>query len=246
MTDERARQPAPAPSLRSIAPSIFLPAMIYEVGNGAMAPVIALTALDLGASVVQAAFALALLGIGRVLGDIPASWLADCIGDRKAMLAASALQMLAVGRLGRDLPSSSWCCAGADRYVQRVVLFGAAVLSNGVGTTSAACTSDVHACWISSDRPLRGAVRWSWSDQLDRASRCIRRGGRFGAICGTAPYHYPGCPPRRTGAEDGPGRHHIVADVCHASPSVRDVRACGPWSGRPTRCPGDRPPTLGI
>jgi len=79
-----------------MAPSVFLPALIYEIGNGAIAPVIALTALDLGASVGQAAFMLALLGIGRVIGDIPASWLADRIGDRRAMLVASCLQVTAV------------------------------------------------------------------------------------------------------------------------------------------------------
>ena len=81
-----------------MAPSVFLPAMVYEIGNGATAPVIALTALQLGASPTKAGFMLALLGIGQVLGDIPASAVADRIGDRRAMLLAAALA--AVGSLG--------------------------------------------------------------------------------------------------------------------------------------------------
>ncbi len=80
-----------AVSLRSIAPSVFLPAMVYEIGNGATAPVIALTALRLGASPSTAGFMLALLGVGQILGDIPASALADRIGDRKAMILAAGL-----------------------------------------------------------------------------------------------------------------------------------------------------------
>ena len=79
-----------------MAPSVFLPALVYEIGNGAIAPVIALTALDLGASVTTAGFMLALLGVGQVIGDVPASWLADRIGDRRAMTVAAALSIIAV------------------------------------------------------------------------------------------------------------------------------------------------------
>ncbi len=83
-------------TLRSIAPSVFLPALVYEIGNGAIAPVIALTALDLGASPGTAGFMLALLGIGQILGDVPAARLADRIGDRHAMLLAAGLALLAL------------------------------------------------------------------------------------------------------------------------------------------------------
>ncbi|GMA86117.1 MFS transporter [Angustibacter aerolatus] len=76
-------------TLRSIAPSVFLPALVFEIGNGAVAPVVALTALDLGASAGTAALVLALLGVGQVLGDVPAARLADRLGDRRAMLLAT-------------------------------------------------------------------------------------------------------------------------------------------------------------
>lgn len=78
-----------------MAPSAFLPAMIYEIGNGAAAPIIAITALDLGASPKQAGLVLALLGIGQVLGDMPSSWLADRLGDRRAMVVAATVAIAA-------------------------------------------------------------------------------------------------------------------------------------------------------
>lgn len=82
--------------LRSVGPSVFLPALVYECGNGAIAPIIALTALDVGAGPVVAAYMLALLGIGQVLGDVPSSFLADRIGDRRAMLAAALVAIVAL------------------------------------------------------------------------------------------------------------------------------------------------------
>src|SRR5689334_18442576 len=79
--------------LRAIAPSMFLPALVYEIGQGAIMPVIALTALADGATPGTAAFLLSLLGIGQILGDIPASAVAARIGERAAMLVASGIAM---------------------------------------------------------------------------------------------------------------------------------------------------------
>jgi MFS family permease len=69
---------------------------MYEIGNGAIAPIIALTALDLGSTAVTAGYMVALLGIGRVLGNVPSSWVTDHLGDRRAMLAASAMTVVAL------------------------------------------------------------------------------------------------------------------------------------------------------
>jgi MFS family permease len=82
--------------LRAIAPSVFLPALVYEIGNGAIAPVIALTALADGAAPSTAAFIMSLLGIGQIIGDIPASALADRIGDRRAMIVAAGVAIVAL------------------------------------------------------------------------------------------------------------------------------------------------------
>jgi MFS family permease len=65
--------------------------MIYEIGNGAVAPVLVTTATQLHASTGMAAFSVSLLGIGRVLGDVPAAWIADRFGDRRSMLGAAIL-----------------------------------------------------------------------------------------------------------------------------------------------------------
>lgn len=82
--------------MRALVPTLFVPTLVYEIGNGAILPVIVLTAVDLGGSVGQSAFMVALIGIGRMLGDVPASALADRIGDRRAMLVASLLAAAAL------------------------------------------------------------------------------------------------------------------------------------------------------
>jgi MFS family permease len=82
--------------LRAIAPSMFLPALVYEIGQGAVMPVIALTALADGAAPSTAAFVLSLLGIGQILGDIPASAVAARIGERRAMFVAASLAVPAL------------------------------------------------------------------------------------------------------------------------------------------------------
>ena len=84
------------PTLRSLVPSAFLPCMVFEIANGAIAPVIALTALGLGASPALAGFMLTLLGIGLVLGDVPAASVAERIGDRRAMLFSALVAAVAL------------------------------------------------------------------------------------------------------------------------------------------------------
>jgi MFS family permease len=78
-------------TLRSFGLGVYLPSLLYGIGQGAMAPIIALSALDLGASVGIASLVVALAGIGQLLGDLPAGALAGRIGERKAMLAAAVL-----------------------------------------------------------------------------------------------------------------------------------------------------------
>jgi MFS family permease len=93
-------------SLLSVAPAVFLPTLIFEIGMGALAPMIALSARELGASVGMAGLVLALLGVGQILGDIPAGALAARVGDRKAMLIASAIALVTL--LGCAVASTLW------------------------------------------------------------------------------------------------------------------------------------------
>jgi MFS family permease len=81
---------------RSLLTSAYLPALLYETGMGAIAPVVALVAAGLGAGLDQAALVVALIGIGQILGDVPAGALAARIGDRRAMIVAAALACVAL------------------------------------------------------------------------------------------------------------------------------------------------------
>ena len=78
-------------SLRAVTPSVFLPSLLYGLGQGAIAPVIALSALDLGASVAVASLVVAAVGVGQTLADIPAGTLTTRVGERRAMLLATVL-----------------------------------------------------------------------------------------------------------------------------------------------------------
>jgi MFS family permease len=81
---------------RSLLTSAYLPALLYETGLGAVAPVVALVAAGLGAGLDQAALVVALVGVGQILGDVPAGALAARVGDRRAMLVAAAVACAAL------------------------------------------------------------------------------------------------------------------------------------------------------
>lgn len=86
----------PSFTLRSVAAGVFLPALIFEIGIGAIMPMIALQATSLGASIATAGFILTLLAIGQIAGDVPAGALAARVGDRKAMLIAAGLSVFTI------------------------------------------------------------------------------------------------------------------------------------------------------
>lgn len=79
------------PTLRSLGWSVYLPTFIFAMGQGAVIPVVALTARDLGASVGIASLAVAVRGIGTMAFDIPAGKLVARVGERRAMLVATAI-----------------------------------------------------------------------------------------------------------------------------------------------------------
>jgi MFS family permease len=87
--------PAPV-RLRSIGPSVYLPTLLYGIGQGAIAPVVALSARDLGASIATASLVVAAAGLGQVVGDIPAGALTARVGERRAMLLATGLAATAL------------------------------------------------------------------------------------------------------------------------------------------------------
>lgn len=86
----------PITGLWSIGPSVYLPSLLFGIGQGAIAPVIPLSARDLGGSVATAGLVVALLGVGKIVGDLPAGMLAVRLGERRAMLFALAVVLAAL------------------------------------------------------------------------------------------------------------------------------------------------------
>jgi MFS family permease len=72
--------------LRSIALSAYGPTVVAAVGAGAVAPVVALTALALGASQPVAAFTAGLVLVAELFFAVPAGALVHRIGERRALL----------------------------------------------------------------------------------------------------------------------------------------------------------------
>ena len=111
---------------------MFLPALVFETGMGALAPMIALSGRGLGASVGMAGLVLALLGVGQILGDIPAGALAARVGDRRAMLIASGIALVTL--LGCALADTLGASTPSLDASIRQVRMGALVIEAAPGT----------------------------------------------------------------------------------------------------------------
>ncbi len=109
----------PPVTLRSIAATAFVPPALFSVGQGAIAPVVVISATHLGASPAQAALVVAIAGIGQVVADIPAGVLAARIGDRSAMVVAAGLTSGALG---------------VCMWAPNLIAFTAAMFATGMGT----------------------------------------------------------------------------------------------------------------
>lgn len=75
-------------SWRQVAIPVYGPTLLVSIGAGAILPLVALSARELGASLGVAALVVAMLGIGQLVGDLPAGALAARIGERRALILA--------------------------------------------------------------------------------------------------------------------------------------------------------------
>ncbi|MEQ4518721.1 MFS transporter [Pseudarthrobacter sp. B907] len=102
-------------SLRSIAVPAFGPALLFSIGEGAILPVVALSARDLGASVAVAALIVTLIGLGSWFFNLPASLLTLKFGERWAIVGAAAASAvaLAAAALAPLVPDGIWLLAAA-------------------------------------------------------------------------------------------------------------------------------------
>jgi MFS family permease len=103
--------------LSRIAVPAFGPTVLASLGHGAVLPVLALSARELGASVGVAALTVALLGVGQLAGALPSGALAARIGERRALLVAAAVEAAAMA---------------AALSAQSVWMLGAAVFAMGL------------------------------------------------------------------------------------------------------------------
>ncbi|CCH78232.1 putative transporter [Nostocoides japonicum T1-X7] len=82
----RTSSPGETFTFRSIAVPAYGPTVVAALGTGATAPVIALAAIDLGASVSVASFAVGLGLVAEVFFAIPAGSLIARVGERRALI----------------------------------------------------------------------------------------------------------------------------------------------------------------
>lgn len=80
--------------LRSVALTAYGPTVVNALGHGAVLPVLALRARELGADVGTAALVVALLGVGQLLTSLPAGALIARVGERRALVGAGLLDMV--------------------------------------------------------------------------------------------------------------------------------------------------------
>ncbi len=83
-------------SLWSIAIPAFGPSLLFGVGEGAILPIIPLSARGMGASLAGAALVVSLIGVGSLVSNIPASIITARFGERLGMLGAATLSLLAM------------------------------------------------------------------------------------------------------------------------------------------------------
>jgi MFS family permease len=83
--------------LRSVAVSAYGPSLLYGFSSGVIAPVVALSAIERGASVAVSGLVVSLMGIGSIVSNIPAGVLTTRFGERRAMVGAAALTAVGLG-----------------------------------------------------------------------------------------------------------------------------------------------------
>lgn len=81
---------------RKILIPAYGPSVLFGLGLGAVLPIIALTALDLGASHAAAGLIVALVGLGSLVSNLPAAILTNRFGERRALMGAASCCVLAM------------------------------------------------------------------------------------------------------------------------------------------------------
>lgn len=83
--------------LKRLAIPAYAPSLLFGLAEGAMLPVVPLSARDLGGSVATAALMVTLLNIGSLLFNVPSSMITAKYGERHAIIGASVVGVIAAG-----------------------------------------------------------------------------------------------------------------------------------------------------
>lgn len=78
-------------TLSSLILSVYLPTLLFSIGEGAVLPIIPLFARERGATVAAAALVVAMRPLGTLLFDVPSGFVVSRFGDKGAMVAGTAL-----------------------------------------------------------------------------------------------------------------------------------------------------------
>lgn len=92
----RDEPPRHVATLRSLGPPVYIPTMLFAFGQGAVIPVFAIAAIELGASPAVASVIVALRGLGTMVFDIPASRLIARFGETRAMAIGTVVLLIAL------------------------------------------------------------------------------------------------------------------------------------------------------
>ncbi|MEJ1923285.1 MFS transporter [Microbacterium sp. KHB019] len=75
---------------------VYLPTVLFSMGEGAVIPLIPVIAANMGADVAAAALVASALVVGQLCGNLPAGWAVARIGERFTMVIAGVISMAAV------------------------------------------------------------------------------------------------------------------------------------------------------
>lgn len=96
--------------LRQYGPMVYLPSLVFALGEGAMIPLIPVIATQRGADIPTAALVASALIVGSLFGNLPAGWLVDRVGEQRTMAIGGAVALLgAVACI--VLPGLAWFTA---------------------------------------------------------------------------------------------------------------------------------------
>jgi len=82
--------------LWKFGPMVYLPTLLFSLGEGAVVPLIPVIAANRGASLASAGLIASALVVGQLCGNIPAGWLVAKAGERVTMVIAGSLSLIGV------------------------------------------------------------------------------------------------------------------------------------------------------